>query len=375
MEHSEISPSMLHRIMGEDACTASVQASRGIEEGPANPAAMQGDAYHRAAESCLRTGFEPDEDDAPMLQPYLDYISEVCASLRDPTLLVEQRVSLERWVPGMFGTADAIVFGLGRQSGAYELHVVDLKTGRHPVRAEANPQLMAYALGAMCEAGRGTLVARRKFRPEWVLLHICQPSLAESSECAIEPTELYAFGDELARAAAEALGPSPVFRPSESNCRWCRAAPTCSALHRQMVATIGGDFDDLPDPDAMTDEALATVVLRRAEVERWMKRLCEYAVQRVQAGTPIAGTKLVEGAARRRWNDDALEQLRSIYGSEVVREQLISITEAEKVIGKKMTSRYTSTVQFAPKLVGLDDKRPAIEPAAEDFAAITTEKD
>lgn len=378
MDHSEISPSMLYRILGPEGCTASVQASRGVEDRPPSPAALLGDAYHRAAEVCLRTGTEPDEDVAEIVQPYLDYIECIFGSLEEPTLLVERRVSLEPWVPGMFGTADAVILGYRAQPPyCLELHVVDLKTGMRPVPAAKNPQLMAYALGAMQMLfDSDDLPDRfRRRAPQSAHLHICQPSLDRVDRAEVSRDSLRGFGDQMSRAAAKALGPRATYRPSETNCRWCPAAPTCPALHRQMVETVGGDFDDLPDPDEMTDEELATVVLRQSEVERWMKRVREYATQRAQAGNPVAGTKLVEGRSRRQWKEGALEELRSMYGDEVIREQLITITEADKVFGKRMTARYTVPLQYGPKLVGLDDKRPAIQAAADDFAAITTEKD
>lgn len=352
-DHSEISPSMFHRIR---QCPGSVQASRGIPEPEAGEAAVRGTRIHEMAEEMLNCGFVADVSgidhrDLDLCSAYAKYVRDIAHNYSDPQILVEQRVELGDWIPGGKGSCDAIVIS----QSAREMHIIDLKTGSNPVSADCD-QLWLYALGALdtvrCNANQ-------------IYLTIYQPGNI-NRHGPITPTELYDFGLDVRRVAAEALSPNPPLRPSESACQYCRAAPTCPALHNQNLATVGGDFDQLPAVDALTEEQLATVILRKAEVEKWLRAVWKHGVDKAREGHPIRGTKLVEGRATRRWKADAAEALYDVIGDEAFEKKLIGVTAADKLAGKDIVDALTEK-HGSPTLVGEDDPRPALGNVADDF--------
>lgn len=67
-------------------------------------------------------------------------------SCRDPTVLVEQRLDLSRWIPESFGTADCLI------AGDETLTIVDLKYGTGIKVESSSSQLKCYALGSTAPA-------------------------------------------------------------------------------------------------------------------------------------------------------------------------------------------------------------------------------
>ena len=77
---------------------------------------------------------------------YLEHLKALAISYGSvqPFVALETRVDFGDYVPEGFGTADCIIIGAGRMC------VADYKNGAGVlVEAEANPQMMLYALGAL----------------------------------------------------------------------------------------------------------------------------------------------------------------------------------------------------------------------------------
>ena len=208
---------------------------------------------------------------------------------------VERRVDLTRWVPGGFGTADAIVMGGGT------LRVIDFKYGRGvPVEAEGNPQIRLYALGALEAYGLAMQFSD-------VAMTICQPRLDSTSTAHMTVGELLAWGDrEVAPAARLAWAGEGDYAPSDEACRWCRAKAACGARARWMLAEAGAGTPDelsatgLPAPETLTDRQVARLLPVLPEIEAWSRDVREWALrQAVDEGREWPGFKLVEGRTRR----------------------------------------------------------------------------
>jgi hypothetical protein len=157
--------------------------------------------------------------------------------------------------------------------------------------------------------------------------------------------------------------------PSESACRFCKAAPNCPALYQNQLEIVGGDFADLTSPEKLTDEQIAAVVLNRSKVEKWMKQVNAHALDRANRGKPVAGTKVVEGRAVRRWTSEGKSVLVDHLGDDAFEKKLIGVTQADAMLGKELVDALTEK-QGTPTLVDLDDKRPALTNAIDDFDAL-----
>ena len=349
MAHSLISPSNLFRIVGDTPCHKSVRAQEGLPE-QSSPAASAGTRLHAMAEDAMNTGVPSNE---PVVEEYTAYVRELASQDYEPIILVEKRVSLEEWIPGGFGTVDALVY----HPSSRTLHVIDLKTGNHPVSATNNPQLMAYALGALDSLN---------LRVINFVLHIAQPNNYNS--WTVSKEDLYDFGEDVIAATYLALEDEGVYGPTDNNCRYCKAAGTCPALHQMTVATVGGDFEQLPVPDAMTDTQILAVVENKQLIEKWLGSVYSLALGRALADTPVAGTKAIAGRSRRVWSDDAEATLAHI--PEAFEKKLIGITAADKLLSKEFVNGLTVKKSGSAQLVLDSHKSPAIS-HGDDFAVLT----
>ena len=347
-EHSEISPSMLYRIMGETPCHASVRMGRGIIEPPSSDAAALGTALHEIAEKHL---LDDTDSGDPMIQKYLDYVRGTAGWLE---ISVEEKFDLSHWVPEMFGTADAVI----DDDELKILHVIDLKTGQHPVKPKDNFQLMAYALGVI--GPQSPALINHIWGDYQVSLHIAQPPIDNFTKWTVPIEDIWAFGRDLKEAGKKALSPDSDFHATEQNCRWCKAAGVCPELHKKTVEVMGARFDPLP-PTQLSDEQLAEILTHKKDIEFYLRAAYKHALERWVGGKPLRGFKLVEGTKKRVWGDNAKDELTRELGAFAFQtEKLITITEATKSLGAEKIKTLTVTPKGDPSLVASDDPRPAL---------------
>lgn len=97
-----------------------------------------------------------------------------------------------------------------------------------------------------------------------------------------------------------------------------------------------------------------------------MKKVFSHALDRSQRGEPIAGTKVVEGRAVRRFTNAGKEALVDALGEDAYEKKLIGVTTADALLGKELVDAMTEK-RGSPTLASLDDKRPALTNAIDDF--------
>ena len=367
--HAKLSASGAHRWM---ACPGSVAAEEGLPD-VSSPFAVEGTEAHNIMEVTLRTGrpaeeFAEDGEMSSNVQMYVDYVRAIAHNPDGPAgfpIDIEKRVDYSDWVPDGFGTADTIVL----LNGA--LHVIDLKYGMGVrVFAKDNPQAMLYALGAYAFYDTFLDIER-------VHVSIVQPRLDHIDEWEIGVDDLLRFG-EVARAAAEATeDPNALRIPGEKQCRFCKAKTTCPALAKLTADTLLVDFDQLdapPAPDTLTDEQLAGALKNKPLIEAWLKSVQDIVKDRLDAGTPFPGFKLVEGRSNRQWGDEneALAYLLETIGPDKTYERkMVSPAAAERLVGKKnkdTLSGFITKPTGAPTVAPDDDPRPPLARAtADDF--------
>jgi hypothetical protein len=320
--------------------------------------------------------FAVDEAMANHVQVYIDNVREYAI---DAELLIEQRVQFSEHigVPDSFGTSDAVIL---RND---ELQVHDLKYGMGvKVDAEANEQLMLYALGALAEFGMLGDFQR-------VVMVIHQPRLAHVSEWSCSVEDLLTFAGVAREQAARAMHcvnvEAPQAKdlvPGEKQCRFCKAKATCPALVTQVM----GDFKAEPEPGAATGADQLARLLANADLyDAWLKAIRAEAERRMLAGDDVPGFKLVEGRrGARKWTSEA-EAEAALKAMRIKHDQMydysvISPTSAEKlakaeVLGERQWSRLQSLItqsEGKPSVAPASDKRPAlvVTAAADDFADI-----
>lgn len=281
----------------------------------------------------------------------------------DAQLLVETRLDFSEHIPDSFGTADAIIIADGT------MDVIDFKYGKGvSVSAFKNPQMQIYALGAYDKFSF-------EYRIDRVRMTIIQPRIDNLSDYELSVSDLMAWTDEvLTPRAQEAFSGQGTQTPGEW-CRFCKVKSRCRALADQSLKTAL----EKPDPRLLNPQELADVLPKLETIKIWLTGIEEYALHTALSGTAVPGWKVVEGRSTRKiTNPTAVSDVLSCagIGRDLIYkpQELLSITELEKLVGKKqfaaLCAQWISKPQGKPTLVPESDKRQAINTVEDDFADI-----
>lgn len=362
---------MAHAILSASAssrwlhCTPSARLERKFPDA-SSPYALEGSRAHERAEyflnRFLKTGdsnvlIREDVEMNDAVQAYVNIcvekINEARTASPDAQIKVEQRLDFSRWVPEGFGTGDTVMV-----SDKY-FEIVDLKYGKGvPVSAINNSQMRLYALG-MYEAF-GYLYGADEVR-----MTIVQPRLDSVSTETISVNNLLAWGEEVKKKAKIAFAGKGDFCAG-NHCRFCKARNTCRAHAEYELKNVKEDLQTAE----LEDFEISDILLRAKGIKTWLDGLESYALGKALDGYDWPGMKLVEGRSNRKITDDVIAAnnlMNAGFGAEEIYkpQALRSITDLEKLCGKKMFSELMSGViekpPGKPTLVSADDKRQAIE--------------
>ena len=369
--HALLSPSAAHRWMN---CPPSACLEREFPSSSSEVAA-EGTAAHALCEHKLRkllklrskrphSDFEDDEMDR-CSDDYVSFVQEQMGEIPSPMVLVEQRLDLTRYVPEAFGTADCIIVGGDR------LHIVDFKYGMGVlVEAEHNPQMMLYALGAL-ELLDGIYDIQK------ISVSIFQPRRENVCTWSLPKEELLRWArDDLVEKARLAYAGEGEYCAGEW-CTFCRASVRCRARAEEKLRLAKEEFKY---PPLITDEEIEDVLGEIPELIKWANAILAYATDAaVNHGKAWKGFKIVEGRSVRRYKDEdtVAREAESAGYTDIFDKKLISLTQMEKLMGKKaFTDILGGLIEKPPgkpTLVPLSDKRPAIHTGnvRSEFKAIT----
>lgn len=370
--HFEAGPSRLDRVI---ACPGSVVASRGLDEGPMR-AAEHGKRLHTLLEICLKNrttaaDYPSDGEWAVYSDEDRDAVAAVVRAVLDwldthpGELLVEVDVDLSDYFTGLFGRVDGAIIS------NKTLIVLDAKFGRHVVSA-TTAQLKAYALGL--------LAAYSYLSFDEVICVIAQPFAHHFDAVRTTPAALETWATEvMVPALAEAFGPAPRFNPSLEACRFCKARAVCAVRKAAHYDGVAAALDDAPEVALLSRAEIAELLPRFDAFEAYLNDVRDFATRELLAGRPIAGYKLVEGRAIRKWANpatavgglrEAVLQKRpelDVEAAESLVRQVapITITAAEKLLGRGHPCFASLTVkpQGRPTLAPESDSRPHYAPA------------
>ena len=302
-----------------------------------------------------------DDDMEYYTDRYLDYLKDIVYGMSpEPSVLVEQRVSYDKYAKDGFGTADFIAVGDG------VLHVCDLKYGRGiEVSAVDNPQLKLYALGVVD-------MYKPVYNIKKVVMHIIQPRLNNYSSSEVSVGELLDFGDLVKYKSKLALKGEGNFCAGD-HCRFCKVRATCRERAEANLRLAGFAKEQ---PHLLSNDEVAECLSIAKDLTAWAKDLESYALNELLNGGDVKGYKVVEGRSRRVINDTKgfAEYLKHCdYKEDEIYKpkELLGITALEKIIGRKkfteLSDGYIDKPAGKPTLVTLDDKRQAINKNIEEI--------
>lgn len=375
--HALLSASGANRWMN---CTPSARLEERFGEKMTSSYASEGTLAHEIAELYLRRDLLHTIDDQKfatelgklmvnelyneemldVLPVYTFYCKdryELAKETNDSVVVeTEQRLDLTAYVPDSFGTADCVIISNG------VLEVIDLKYGKGvPVYAEWNNQLLLYGLGALQKYDMSYNIER-------VRMTIVQPRLDNISSWDVCVADVRNWADEVLVPRAKMAYRGVGDLKCGDWCKFCSVKHRCRQLYEEQIEVAKYEFKH---PELLTDDEISDVILRSSMFTEWINSVIEYAQNlAVNESHAWPGLKLVEGMSRRKWLSEEsatrrlLERCPEYSTDEICTTKLKSITELEKLLGKKRFNEVMSgeivKPQGSPKLVPESDKRPAI---------------
>lgn len=309
----------------------------------------------------LPTDFEFSEELKEASDEYVSYIMELVAEIKktckDPVILIEQKVDFSNYVPSGYGTADFLAIADGK------LYVVDYKNGAGvKVPCEKNPQMMLYALGAL------NLFSCLYDTPE-ISMTIFQPRMSNISTYEMKRDDLLEWATTvLAPRAKLAFEGKGEFIPGE-HCRFCKAKVKCTARALENLKLAAYEFKTA---DLLTDEEIEEIIGKTDSLVEWANSVKEYALNEALKGKKWSRYKLVEGRSNRKFkSEDEVANIVKNAGFDPYDKKLRSITDMTKLLGKakfvELLDKFVYKPQGKPTLVSIDDKRPEMNLAVNDF--------
>ena len=275
-------------------------------------------------------------------------------------LLTEQRLDFSQWVPQGFGRGDAVIIADGT------MHVIDLKYGKNvAVRAENNPQLRLYALGAYAELSC-------LYNIDTVQMSIVQPRNGGISVEVLSVEKLLEWGNTVKTIAEVAIRGEGELVAGE-HCRFCKAAVRCKKMAEKMEKVKSTALS----PDELTDDELAAILGEAENVLSWLHKVQDYALTEARDnGKKWPGFKLVEGRSNRIYTDEEAVA-KTLIGADYTEEDIYKprslkgITDMQKLLGKKnfdsLLDGLVAKPQGKPALVPESDKRPEWHATVDEF--------
>lgn len=346
------------------------------------PAAAEGTAAHALAEHKLKkalkmrsrrpvSSFDSDEMEG-FTDDYRDYILEqlemekkTCA---DAKVYVETKLDLTRYVPGSFGTSDCIIVSDSR------LHVIDFKYGQGiVVKAEENPQMKLYALGALD-------LYEHLYDFTEVSMTIFQPRRENISTWTESVKELKKWAKEVLKPKAKLADRGDGDFCCGDWCLFCKAAVKCRARAEANLSLAKKEF---ALPPKLTDGEIEAFLPLLPRLTKWANDVTAYASdQAIHHGKKWKNWKLVHGRSNRRYKDESavIKAAEKAGFHDIYSRKLIPITEMEKLMGKKTFQDVLGSLVMKPPgkltLVPSTDKRPEVNiaNAKEEFQTLEEEK-
>lgn len=378
-------------------CPSSIalQGKPGAAPDGTSMAAMEGTAAHKLAElsmldgnPLLHVGTMVDVDgvsiaiNAHMVEPVRlwqktvkDYLS---AKMPNASVMYEQKLDMCFLGDDVGGTADLIAFD---QSNG-RLLVADYKHGKGVVvDADENAQGAFYLLAAVVELAKLNKTVRRatflvvqprapleKDRITWWFIPDAQAFAADW-------TARFRGAIAFARLAMKDDAALRSYLKAGSHCMFCRAVAICPAYRQAQGKELAPLFDaapaavvPVPSIFDMSDEQIARVVEVEALVVKWMKAVKSLAVERLRTGKPVAGLKMVEGKANRKWIDGKDDEIaNAITDAGGVPYELVGITEGSKFLHASQMELFCEKPKGKPTLALASDKRAALTDMALEF--------
>ena len=405
--HAQLSPSKAHRWT---VCPGSIREEAKYPD-TSGAAAVDGTHSHTLLEKALTENRDPleyvgqtltdhegeftvDKDRAIRVGIAYSHVQHRAKELDALMVVAESRVNPANLLgrDDCSGTVDVQI-----HAGTH-VDIIDYKDGMGIVSAQDNEQLELYALGVLADNPH----------VQSVRMTIIQPKLAQRGMKAITSYDMLAI-DLLARveqykaAAAATDNPDAPLVPGESQCKFCKAKGSCSALASNVMEALSM-FQSIDiaqqaadkNPNELSDQQIREIVESAPLVRQLLEAVEAEALRRFEAGVTIPGLKAVYGRGTRSWSlpeEEMADKLvkMGIPKTAIFETKLITPAKAEKLTWEKrdgekkqlserqlktLETEYIKKSQGKLTIVPESDHRQAVVlDAAPMFGAVNSEPD
>lgn len=357
-KHSWLSPSGMQPIV--DGCVGKPRMEKGLPD-KSNPAAERGTRIHEFAERLFKEPiliqdrvpepFEWDMEEYEEAKAYVEYVKKISATLPAPSLFyteldVEVFPELE-----IRGHVDNALYNFSEGV----LHICDLKTGTTKVNVLNNPQLLLYAEGTIkfLNEKAAWYNISEVMDVKKVVTHVFQYGTGYSAEYAYEE-----FCNQIQKIRSKAKEAFDIYnRESEvditelkenKSCIWCKAKRNCPLMLKsirekaqinlaqlEVISDESPQVTTLPSVEMLSDEQKIKIIKYKKMIEAFIEDVEVDLMDRLEKGEVIEGVTIKQGKEVREWLSPAVveKELRDL-GVKPYEEKLITITKAEKLLGK-----------------------------------------
>ena len=389
--HAQLSPSKAHRWT---VCPGSIREEAKYPD-TSGAAAVDGTHSHTLLEKALTENRDPleyvgqtlkdhegefmvDKDRAIRVAIAYSHVQHRTKELDALMVVAESRVNPANLLgrDDCSGTVDVQI-----HAGTH-VDIIDYKDGMGIVSVQDNEQLELYALGVLADNPH----------VQSVRMTIIQPKLAQRGMKAITSYDMLAVDlldrvDRYKAAAAATDNPDAPLVPGESQCKFCKAKGSCSALASNVMESLGmfksiGIAQQTADknPNELSDDQIREIIESAPLVRQLLEAVEAEALRRFESGSGVAGLKAVYGRGTRTWalpEDEMAEKLikMGIPKTAIYETKLVTPAKAEKLTWEKrdgekkqlserqlktLETEYIKKSQGKLTVVPESDHRPAV---------------
>lgn len=339
--HSWLSPSGFKPIMA--GCVGKPFMEKGMPERKAGVAAERGTLIHFVAEKMITKALIDlalfDSDVVEIAKGFVEYVEKIWQELdelrfHNVDVFVEYKVKVFPEY-GIEGTSDTFIW-----SGSGVLHCIDLKTGRIPVSVVENWQLIGYVHGFLRDFPQ--LVCRE------VIFHIYQPGNPQDPWAVSYHDLITNYVPKLEKNCKEAyelyeeiVKLDVTHLSINSDCQYCRALGQCPAARKHLSNQALVLFDDssieIPRVADLTIQQKVNIFKVKKLLLAYLEEVEVSLHQDLTASVDVPDLIIKPGKNVRKWssNESYVVETLTELGLDPFRRNLITITEAEKLLKKK----------------------------------------
>lgn len=343
-KHSWLSPSGMAPIMA--GCVGKPRMEKGLPD-RTNPAAERGTRIHEIAEKLFKQVTLPlselDQEELEEAKAYYEYVNSIAAGKHQIFTELDVEVFPEIEIRGH---VDNIVWDAENKV----LHVSDLKTGSTKVDVMNNPQLLSYAYGAYLKLPE---LIKETVDVKEIVLHVFQYGtgykVGYDTDELLNGIRLIRFKSENAYNIYNRESEPQLHELTENkSCIWCKAKRNCPVMLKsirekaqinlaqlEVISDESPQVTTLPSVEMLSDEQKIKIIKYKKMIEALIEDVEFDLLDRLEKGEVIEGVTIKQGKEVREWLSPAIveKELRDL-GVKPYEEKLITITKAEKLLGK-----------------------------------------